>query len=390
MKEKILYLVTQSEFGGAQIYVSTLALNLNKEKYMVEVAVGQPATEPWLKELENNSIKVWRLKHVVRELNLWHDFMSGWELFFLFLHAQPNIIHLNSSKVGSTGSVVGWIYKKILRKKLKIIYTVHGFVFQEPMAAWRKFYYLWSEKIASQFRDKIICVSEHDKIIGLNQKIARPNKFVVIHNGIDLKNLNFLPPQEAQQKLTTLTNLASNTNQQKLWCGTVANLYPAKGLGDLILAAEKITAKNKNIIFVIIGEGQEREKLENLIKKYHLENNFFLTGNLKQAASYLKAFDIFILSSVKEGLPYTLIEALTAGLPIIATTVGGNPEIVENNINGILVAPHQPAQIATAIEKIILNPTLGDKFKTNNLEKVKQFEIDNMLEKTQKVYNQNN
>lgn len=390
MKEKILYLVTQSEFGGAQIYISALALNLDKEKYMVEVAVGQPATEPWLQKLKNNNIKVWHLKHVVRQLSLWHDLLSGWELFFLFLRTKPDIIHLNSSKVGSTGSVIGWIYKKILHKKLKIIYTAHGFVFQEPMAAWRRLYYLWSEKIASQFRDKIICVSENDKTLGLNKKIARHDKFVIVHNGIDLKNLNFLPPQEARQKLAPLISTNDNTNQQKFWCGTIANLYPAKGLEDLILAAEKITAKNKNIIFVVIGEGQERNKLENLTKKYHLENNFFLVGSLNQAATYLKAFDLFILSSVKEGLPYTLIETLAAGLPIIATTVGGNPEIVENNINGLLVAPRQPDEIATAIKKIILNPALAEKFKTNNLEKVKQFEMQNMLAETQKIYNQNN
>ena len=390
MKEKILYLVTQSKFGGAQIYVSALALNLDKEKYTIEVAVGQPATEPWLEKLEDNNIKVWRLKHVVRELNLWHDLLSGWELLFLFLRVKPDIIHLNSSKVGSTGSVIGWIYKKILHKKLKIIYTAHGFVFQEPMATWRRLYYLWSEKVASQFRDRIICVSENDKTLGLNKKIARPDKLVTIHNGIDLKNLNFLSSKEARQKLAPLIDTDDNTNQPKFWCGTIANLYPTKGLEDLILAAEKITTKNKNIIFVVIGAGQERNKLENLIKKYYLENNFFLVGSLDQAATYLKAFDLFILSSVKEGLPYTLIEALAAGLPIIATAVGGNPEIVENNINGLLVAPRQPDKIATAIEKIILNLALAEKFKTNNLEKVKQFDLCNMLKKTQKIYNQAN
>ncbi|MFC1622525.1 glycosyltransferase family 4 protein [Patescibacteria group bacterium] len=382
--KKILYLITQSEWGGAQKYVFDLTMAL-KDKHIIEVAVGERKknlNEDWLINLEKSNIKVWRLMHVVRELNLWHDFLSSWELYKLFLKSKPDIIHLNSSKIGSTGAVVGWLYKKIHQPNLKIVYTVHGFVFNEPLPYWRRKFYLWSEKFSGKFKDKLICVSEHDKIIGLNKHIADHDKFVTIHNGIDLKNLNFLDKQTARNKLSTTYNLQPTTYV----IGTIANLYSTKGLEYLIKSAKILVEKNKNIKFIVIGEGGLRKDLEKEIKNFNLQDNFFLTGVLPDAHKYLSAFDIFVLSSIKEGFPYTLIEALVVGLPIVTTRVGGILEIVEPEVNGLMVEPQKPREIAKAIEKILDNPNLAEKLKQNNLIKAKKFSLEKMVEKTEEVY----
>ncbi len=398
-KTKILFLITQTDSGGAQKYVFDLATNLDKEKFEIEIAVGQGKDELWLQKLKNQGIKIWRLKQVVRAINPLRDFLSSFELFNLFEKSKPDIIHLNSSKIGSTGAVIGWFYKKIYNKNLKIIYTAHGFVFNEPMNYFKRKFYLWSEKISGFCKDKIICVSEHDKITALNHHTAYHKKFITIHNGIDLEKINFLEKNEALNKLNSKFNLPNS----KFIIGTIANLFPVasnsglsskhqnilctmKGIEYLIQAAKILSNKFDNLIFIVIGEGSQKKLLEKEIKKLNLENNFFLVGTLENASQYLPAFDIFCLPSIKEGFPYTPIEALSAGLPIVASQVGGILEIIEPDVNGILVQPKKPREFANAIEKLINNPELRNKFKKNNLEKVKQFSLKKMIKETEKIY----
>lgn len=391
--KKILFLVTQNEFGGAQKYISDLIKGLDRNKYKAEVASGEPQKETadsWLKCLEKKGIKIWRLKHLVREINLWHDFLSGFELYALFLKVKPDIIHLNSSKIGSTGAVIGWCYKIthwLSKKHLKIIYTAHGFVFNEPLTISRQLFYRWSERISGWFKDKIICVSEQDKITGLNHKIAKHNKFITIHNGIDLEQIDFLDKAEAREHLRTkIPDYKLQITDYSQIIGTIANLYATKGIIYLIRAAKIITKKIPNIIFIVIGEGGLRNSLEEEIKKLNLENNLFLIGSLPQAAKFLKAFDLFCLPSIKEGFPYTLLEAMAAGLPIITTPVGGTPEIVSEENNGLIVPKEKPREIARAIEKILNSPELQEKFRQNNLEKIKQFSLKKMIKETMKIY----
>ncbi len=381
-KIKILYLITQTDSGGAQKYIFDLATNLNKEKYEIEIAVGQGKNQIWLQKLKEQNIKIWHLKQVVRAINPLRDFLSSFELFDLFEKSKSDIIHLNSSKIGSTGAVVGWFYKKLYNKNLKIIYTAHGFVFNEPMNYFKQKFYLWSEKVSGYFKNKIICVSEQDKITALNHHIADHKKFITIHNGIDLEKINFLNKEEIKNKLDTKFKLPNS----KFMIGTIANLYETKGLIYLIRATKILNKKIKDIIFVVIGEGFQRNLLEKEIKKLNLEKNFFLIGSLENAIQYLPAFDIFCLPSIKEGFPYALIEAMAAGLPIVATSVGGMLEIIEPDKNGLIVQPKKPRELATALEKLLNNQELREKFKKNNLEKVKQFTLEKMIKETEKIY----
>ena len=382
---KILYLITQPDWGGAQKYVRDLSLNLSKEDFEIEVAIGERKKsykEEWIKDLENNKIKIHRLKHLVRELNLWHDFLSAFELYKLFLKSNPDIVHLNSSKVGSTGAVIAWLYKKAGRPNLKIVYTAHGFVFNEPINLFKRKFYLWSEKISGRFKDKIICVSEADKISGLNNKIAEHKKFVTIHNGIDKNEINFLEKDLARKKL-----FGEKINyENKKIVGSIAKFYSTKGIEYFIRSAKILKDKRSDLLFVVLGQGKLKKDLEKQIKKFDLEKDFLLIDKGDLAKNYLKAFDIFCLTSIKEGLPYVLIEALNAGLPIITTKVGGVTEIIEPDENGLVVLPKKPREISRAIEKLIDDEELKNKFSKNNLEKVKKFSLEKMIEKTVLVY----
>lgn len=375
-KKKILYLITLPEAGGAQAYVLDLATHL-KNEFDITVASGGINTD-WLPvKLKDAGIPWHGLKHVKRSILPHKDLTAIFEIRRLIKKLNPDVIHLNSSKISILGSLAAWGLNK------KVIYTAHGWVFLEPLPEFIKKIYLWAEKVSAKYKNKVICVSEYDR------SAARLNKFpmekiVTIHNGIDINNTSNLTKQLAREKLSGVTsNLRLTTS--KFLIGSIANLYPTKNLPALITAAENITKTNSDTIFVIIGEGPEKKNLQALVKQKKLESKVFLLGSIQNAKNYLPAFNVFVLPSVKEGLPYTLLEAMAQGLPIVATRVGGIFEMLEfyPQTHYRLVEPNNTEALTQAITELISQTPLEQK----QLNRVReQIDIGNMIGKTRETY----
>ncbi len=375
MEKIILYIITQSELGGAQKYVFDLTKNLQNE-FNVTIAVGEQGKKGELiNKLKQKNIKYYIIPHLKRAISPIDDFLALIEIIKLIKKIKPDIIHLNSSKISILGSIAS------IFSKSKIIYTAHGWVFNEPMPKWKKLFYKYSEKFTALFKNKIICVSEFDKQIAIKEKICNPKKLITIHNGI--KQINFLSKQEARQKLFR------NNQDSKLIIGTIANLYKTKGLEYLIQSIKILTSNFQfPIITIIIGEGKERKNLQNLINQLNLKNSIILTGKINNASELLKAFDIYVCPSVKEGLSYTLIEAMQAELPIVATNVGGNSELIINNKTGILIKPQNQQELTNAINYLIKNKQSSNELMLNaKIKSTTEFNIQQMINKTKKEYN---
>ena len=358
-QSKILYIITQSEWGGAQRYIFDLATELQKDNFEVEVATGDHG--PLIKKLSTVGIKTHLIPHLVRKIKLFTDLHAYFEIKKLCQTVKPDIVHLNSSKAG----VIGAIAARHAGVK-KVIYTVHGFVFNEPMSALKKKLYLFAEKFSSRYKDTLITVSEFDKKTGVKNTIAPPQKFVTIHIGI--KQIDYLEKKEAREKLQLPLD--------KKIIGTIANFYPTKGLPFFIAAAALLIKQDPTLLFAMIGDGALRQDLESQIRDLKLENKVILLGTIDDAQRYLKAFDVFTLSSVKEGLPYVILEALQAQVPVVATNVGGIPEI-----DGIaLVPPKRADLLAQAITQALTTPV---KIEATLSE---EFSLERMVSKTKKIY----
>lgn len=360
---KILYLITQADGGGAQNYTLTLAKHFHGA-----IAAGDEA-KGLFDSAKDSLLTTYNLEHLKRDIHPWHDFMAIWEIRNLVKTLKPDIVHLNSSKAGFVGSLAS------IGLKTKVIFTAHGFVFLEPMVWVKKSFYMALEKLASEFRDFVITVSEKDKAVALALKLISPKKISCIYNG--LPTINFLPTHEAQKTL--------KINPNKFIFGTVANFYKTKGLDILIEAVALLpeTVKQQSQ-FVIVGNGSELENCKFQIEKLKLNNSFVLPGNIPNARSYLKAFNAFVLPSRKEGFPYALLEAMQAELPIVATDVGGVKEALGDA--GILAPPENPQALATAIEKIITDKTLQNQLSQKAWERSKLFTEEKMLTETKQIY----
>ena len=383
-KLKILYVVTQGELGGAQRYVFDLARNLDKSAYEVTVSAGTEKPElPML--LQQHGIKVKTVRHLRRNIHPLEDLLAIRELYELLKEIRPDIFHLNSSKAGVLGSFAAGL----LGLK-RVVFTAHGFAFLEPGSWPRRQVYFWAEKLATLFRKKIICVSDYDRQAAIRAGLCPPEKLVTIHNGTDPSTPS-AKADSAQGIISLVPELARPPKPGEGWVegltiGTIANLYATKGLKYLVETAKRVVAKFPAARFVVIGEGREREKLESQISSLKLKDQFFLVGEKKDAARYLSSFDIFVLPSLKEGFPYTILEAMRAGLPIVATAVGGIPEAISSGREGLLVRPREPQALAEAILRLLRNPELAATLGRNAREKVKQFSLQRMLQKTEEVY----
>ncbi len=361
-RKRVLFVITQSEMGGAQRFLLELLPRLDRQKYEIALAVGEEeksTASEFIKLLESEGFKIFFLNKLQREMSFLFlkDWSAVWQLRKLIKKFNPDTLFLNSSKAGFIGSLAT-VFPSKIRPGLKVIYRIGGWTFNDPWPWWKKRFWIILEKISARWKDLIIVNNQHDLDQAQQLKIGLPEKLKLVHNGLDPYHLDFLDKEKAKIKLfEKAAKISGKVFQATTIVGTIANFYPTKGLQYLLEAAALLKEKEGLILF-IIGEGAERQRLEELISAKNLKNKVFLLGQWEEAYRYLPAFDIFLLPSLKEGFPWVILEAMSAKLPIIATSVGALPEIIANGKNGLLVKPANSSQIAEKILELEANDHL--------------------------------
>lgn len=374
-KLKILYIITKSNMGGAQRYVYELATSLPKDRFDVAVAFGGNGV---LKEkLELSGVRTVTVKSFQRDFNAWKELKSFLELWRLYKTELPDIVHLNSSKAGGSGAFVA----RIAGVK-SIIYTAHGWAFWEPRPFfWRLLVWLASWATAF-FCHKIILVSQYEK-----KKTYMPfmqSKLSVIHTSVP--KIGFIPQYEAREKLFQKETVERHKNS--IWLITNAELNRNK---NLFTAIDSVVAYNKSntprIFYSIMSDGELQEKLSEHINDCGASDYVTLLGYVDNGRIYLKAFDMFLLPSLKEGMPYALLEAGAAELPCIASNVGGIPEALEAGKSGLHIDPNNARTIIDALVTYAHNPDLRSKHAANFKQKVDEmFGFEKMFAATVRLY----
>lgn len=367
---KILYIITKGNWGGAQRYVYNLASNLPKDKFEAVVTFGEgKGLEEKLKE---KGIRTMLLKNSQRDINLIKDFLLFFELIRLYKREKPDLIHLNSSKVGALGVIAARIYAI----NSKTIFTAHGWAFKENRGTIFKVITKSISWLVVVLCQKVIVVSKDDFEKSKRFWLAK-KKIIYIPNGI--RQTEFLDKVIAREKL--------GLPKEKTLVGTISELHENKGLDILIKGFSKITTESHDLDLVIIGSGEEKLRLERLVGKNNLQDRIRFLSFIDNAERYLKVFDIFTLTSRKEGLPFSLLEAGLASLPVIATNVGGIPEVIHSGENGILIDSENPEELASRIKYLAKNPKKRKLLGKNLYERIKtEYSFENMLKSTVRLY----
>jgi len=344
-KKKVLLMITKSNWGGAQKHVFDIATSLPKEHFDVTVAYG--GSGMLHEKLSQAGIRTISIGSLERDISLFKELRSLTTFFSIIKNEKPDIIHLHSPKAGGLGAFTA----RTLGVP-HIIYTAHGWSFNEDRGrVWKALVYVFSW-ITVLLCDSVITIAQKEMdqarrfiVIGAHKKI--------VHIPLGIHPINFKTKEEAR---AFLRSRISKDTSDAVIVGTNAELHKNKGLEYAIRAMSSLASTFPKLVYIIIGEGEERKNMERLIAELSLSNTVFLPGYIEQAAQHMKAFDVFLLPSIKEGLPYVLLESGSAGVPCVATRVGGIPELITDNQSGILITPKSPEEIEKAVTALLSDP----------------------------------
>ncbi len=376
MKKKILFLITKSNFGGAQRYVYELASALPKDSYDVSVAFGgtgaRGAVVGVLKEyLDTAKIRTHTLTNFARDINLATEVRAFFEVLALIRREKPDVLHVNSSKAAGLGSLAGR-----LAGVQHIIFTAHGWPHQEERPRYQKLLIYLASWFSVLLAHETIVVSRAD--FKSAPSLFRHTHIHHIPNGIQPFALQ--SREDARRELSTATEANLGT---AFLIGTISELTKNKGLDIAIHALSKIS----DVHFVVIGSGEERGRLELLARNVGVHDRVHFAGFIPNARRLLKAFDVYSLTSRKEGLPYTLLEAGYAGLPVVASHVGGIPDIIDHSTSGHVVRKNSARELSQAYTYIREHHEKAEAYGSALKTRVETlFNFESMVSKTRALY----
>ncbi len=374
---KILYVITKSNWGGAQRHVFDLAVAMKARGHDVAVALGGDGI--LRTRLEDQGIFTHSIANLGRDVSLGKDTGSFKEIFSIIKHRRPDVLHLHSPKAAGLGALAG----RLLRVP-KIIYTVHGWAFNEDRSLYQRAVIAFVSWLTILLSHITILISEREHRQTLHFPGVK-DKLRMITLGI--KTPIFMSVDGAKLTVAKQLSMSISDYSKRIALCVIAELHPNKGLPYLIEAMESVTKDHPAALCAILGDGQDKAALHMMIKERGLEHHVFLMGYIDHAPELLKAFNVFVLPSIKEGLGYVILEAAAASLPVVATTVGGIPEVVEDMRSGVLVQPKNVRELSHAISFMIEHPDERRKYGTALKERVAtQFSLEKMITGVESVY----
>lgn len=368
-KPFVLHIITRASWGGAQRYVYDVATDSS----VYNQAVATESSGALIDELHDSGVTVYHLSYARKSILPFHDVRTLIDIVKLLRRVRPDIVHLHSSKMG----FIGGLACRFVGIK-KIIFTSHGWPYNEN----RPLPILIMFKLLSV----IIIMCSH-KTIAVSKSVFKTRPYRLFSKKITQIYLAIHEPiyKEAMKARDIILRKTRFTDCEKcFFIGIIGELTKNKGHETLIRAFEIITKKYDNVRLICIGNGTLFPDLHRLSMDLNVDHNIAWIKNFKDAAIFMKAFDVVVTPSYTEALGYVPLEAGLAGVARIASNVGGLPELIENEVNGLLVKRNNPEELAGALEKLITTNEL-------RLRLGKQAEIDlkhftNLTEMRERIY----
>ena len=365
-KTKILYLITGLNSGGAEILLWNLLKKINRDSFDPIVVSILPI----------GSIGEKIKKEGVRVLSLESTFKFNpliiKRLISIIKKEKPEILHTHLFHANLLGKIIG-----LFNSSLIIISTIHNIRFKNLLREKLSFFTRRGSNI-------VIVISKAIAKAMLKKGVIKKKKHKIILDGIDYKKFNEKENNDISKEIKKEIGIEVNTPILL----SVGRLHKVKGHSYLIRSIEIIKKHYPNLVLVVVGEGSERKKLEKIIRELNLGNKIFLIGEKNNIEKYLQIADLFILPSCEEGLGVSLMEAQAAGLLVLASNVGGIPEVIEDGENGFLVNPKDSKVLAEKIIDILSLSVKEKEIIRKNAQKniIKNFSIEVMVKKYENLY----
>lgn len=317
------------------------------------------------------SIKPIIIKELTREISWKDDWAAFWKICKIIQREKPDIIHTHTAKSGALGRMAGILYGKAI-----LVHTFHGHVFSGYFGKVKTVFFIWVERFLALFTDRIITVSGTlKKELVEKYRIAPEKKFSVIELGFELDELFKLPVRN---------------NREIINIGIVGRLVPIKNHKMVLDCARNLKqyARSNSIRIIIVGDGEMRDELGRYAQELGTESVVEFRGWVKDLKAIYEELDIVVLTSLNEGTPVSLIEAMAGARPVIASRVGGVPDIVRDGINGYLVESGDIEAFTEKLSELIKDPEKRGIFGQNGRKMVQErFSKERLIKDTKELYN---
>ena len=366
-KIKIVHIVQSP--GGVERYIRAFLKYIDRDRFENILICSYDYIETNYSDLTEGFTNV----DMVRSIKLSKDLSAIYVIRRYLKMYKPDIVYCHSSKAGMIGRIANFGLKTCC------IYNPHGWAFNMRGSKIKQYIYTIAEKCLALFCKKIICISEAEKKSALIKKICSEQQIRVIYNGIDF--------DEFQNSGYALTRKELGIADDAFVIGMVGRLSEQKAPDIFVKAAKKIKQRISNAFFLMVGDGEERIEIENLIKEYGLSKLFLITGWVDNPMDYIKIFDVATLFSRWEGFGLVLPEYMLAGKPIVATDVDAIPYIIKNNINGLLVAQDDYLAAAEGVVDLFKQPKLATSLKNCALSDVyNKYDVKRVIDEHEKLF----
>jgi glycosyltransferase involved in cell wall biosynthesis len=343
-KTKIAQVITRLDWGGPPDILRLICESLDPDKLDVTIITGltlypSERTKKFLNEFPGRIINIPQLQRDVSPLN---DLTALFRLYRLMRRGRFDIVHTHTAKAGALGRIAAW-----LEGKAKVIHTSHGHNFYGYFGPLKSRLVILAERFLTFFTDRVTALTELEKSDLEQYKVTGPDKVMIIYSGLEMDQFGNGHIDE-QQKRSELGAVSDS-----VLIGMVGRLEHIKGPEHFIESIPAVSERFPDTEFLLVGEGSLRDRLESRCKELNISDRVIFTGWREDVPDILKVLDIVVLPSLNEAVGRTLIEAGACGKPVVATKVGGVPEMVRDGETGLLVPAADSASLVDALISLL-------------------------------------
>ncbi len=370
---RVLQVITRLVVRGVPRHVLELAAGLDRDRFSVDVAAGrgEPGEGTLWPEAATRGLRPMLVPALQRAVSPSADARALVSLYALMRRGRYQIVHTHISKAG----VLGRLAARLAGVPV-VLHTYHGPVAEVEAGGVAGAAFRLAERTMARLSDRLVAVSADTARRSLDMGLGRPSQYCVIHNGIDLARfVGWEGPRPAGLPAGAAV------------IGAVGTLTAEKSLDVLLAAAARLRARLPEMHLVLVGDGPLRRRLETQAAVLGLGPRVQFTGLVADVRPWLGHVDVLVTPSRREGLPMVLLEALAMRRPVVATRVGGIPEIIEDGANGILVPPGDAAALAEALLRLLADRELRERMGNHGRQAVvERFGLAAMLRRTEALY----
>jgi glycosyltransferase involved in cell wall biosynthesis len=374
---KVMLIITRLDKGGSAEATMQLAEGLARKGYGVTLVTGKTVDpQEDLEAFQKRSgVPVVVVEAMRRAIHPVYDLLAFLTLRRLIVLTQPDIVHTHSSKAGILGRAAA--YAAGCRC---LIHSPHGHIFYGYFGRMATTIFIVLERMTARITDRVLTLTDLEREDHITRRIRPKGGFGTIPCGIDLERFRRRkkPVEEIREELGILAEATV--------IGWVGRFVPIKGPEVFIEVIAELQKQRPEVKGLMVGDGERRREAQGYAKQLGIEEDVIFTGMRDDIPDLMGIMDLFVLTSFNEGLGRVLIEAMTAGVPVVATRVGGVPEIIGEEETGLLVPPGDPCATVHAILRVLEESLLARRLVEAGRHRAERFSVTRMIEETERVY----